>query len=100
MNLTEADVILAIRYGVRIPIQASAAGRRKYGKRGKGLAPKGRRPALPKSCQNTSNTSNRYILPIRKEPKGKRPHNLTANICWPAECWQMVMLLCRTDNFY
>ena len=38
-----------IPYGVRIPIQPSAAGRQKYGKREKGTAPKGCQPALSKA---------------------------------------------------
>ena len=68
-----------LRRGPRIPIQATAAGRRKYGGRGKGVAPKGRRSI---HCTSKPPTAlvNRHVMQVRREPKGKRPHNLAANI--------------------
>ena len=72
-----------LRRGPRIPIQATAAGRRKYGSRGKSAAPKGRPSMHCTSKPNTSST-NRHMMPVRREPKGKRPHSLAANI----RAWQ------------
>jgi len=60
-------------------IQATAAGRRKYGSRGKSAAPKGY-PPIHCIKKPTSLAANRHLIPVRREPKGKRPHNLTANI--------------------
>ena len=39
----------------------------------------------PEDCSkpNTSST-NRHMMPVRREPKGKRPHSLAANI----RAWQ------------
>ena len=51
----------------------------KVWKKREGPAPKGRRPAVSKA--RCLSTFNRYIMTIIKEPKGKRLHNLAANIC-------------------
>jgi len=68
-----------LRRGPRIPIQATAAGRRKYGSRGKSVAPKGH-PPIHCTKKPTSLAANHPVTPVRREPKGKRPLNLTANI--------------------
>ncbi|XP_065889230.1 uncharacterized protein [Dysidea avara] len=77
----------SIRYGIRIPIQASAAGRRKYGTRGKQPASKGR-PSKNQRRLVPRKQCSRYMMTIRKEPKGKRQHNLSnaihvrVTLCW------------------
>ena len=69
-----------LRHGPRIPIQATAAGRRKRGvSRGKGKIPAGR-PAKAQTGCKLKAIITRYFLPVRKEPKGKRPHSLSLNI--------------------
>ena len=68
-----------LRRGPRIPIQATAAGRRKYGSRGKSAAPKVR-PSMHCTSKPNTNSTNRHMMPVRREPKGKRPHSLAANI--------------------
>ena len=68
-----------LRRGPRIPIQATAAGRRKYGSRGKSAAPKGR-PSIHCTSKPNTSSAHRHMMPVRREPKGKRPHSLAANI--------------------
>lgn len=69
----------SVRHGIRIPIQASAAGRRKYGTRGKGPSSKGR-PSKYQRRLIPRKPCSRYTMTIRKEPKGKRHHNLSKAI--------------------
>ena len=68
-----------LRRGPRIPIQATAAGRRKYGSRGKSAAPKGR-PSIHYTSKPNTSSAHRHMMPVRREPKGKKPHSLAANI--------------------
>ncbi len=68
----------SIRRGRRIPVQATASGRRKYGSRGKAPSTAGR-PLSTKQKENIPSSS-RYQLPLRKEAKGKRPHNLARSV--------------------
>ena len=66
-----------LRHGPRIPIQATAAGRRKRGvSRGKAKIPAGR-PIRAQTGSKSKAVITRYFLPTRKEPKGKYPHNLS-----------------------
>ena len=66
-----------LRRGHKIPIQATAAGRRKRGvSRGKGKIPAGR-PVKVQTGSKSKAMITRYFLPVRKAPKGKRPHNLS-----------------------
>ena len=67
-----------LRRGPRIPIQATAAGRRKTGTRGKGAIPKGR--PVTAAQKATRPWESRHCMPVRRKPKGKRPHNLTESI--------------------
>ena len=69
-----------LRRGYRIPVQATAASRRRKGtSRGKGMVTSGR--PLKSSCIKTKeNDPNRYNIPTRRERKGKRPHNLSLNV--------------------
>ena len=67
-----------LRRGPRIPIQATAAGRRKTGTRGKGAIPKGR--PVTAAQKATTPRESRHCMPVRRKPKGKRPHNLTESI--------------------
>ena len=76
-----------IRHGKRIPIQATAAGRRKRGKsRGKGKAVAGRPVAgaasshLSQSQAQQAAGPSRHCMPIRNPAKGKRLHSLSKNI--------------------
>ena len=71
-----------VRHGRRIPVQATAAGRRRKGlSRGKAKVtpgkPLGKQKGQPpaKMVQES-----RYILPTRREPKGKRKHSLKLSI--------------------
>ena len=68
-----------VRRGRRIPVQATASGRRKLGTKGKAPAPSGR-PATLASHKENMKRNPRYELPIRRKPKGKRLHNLSLNI--------------------
>ena len=69
-----------LRKGYRIPVQATAAGRRRKGiSRGKGTVTSGR-PPKPNCTAGKENDINRYNVPTRREPKGKRPHNFSANV--------------------
>ena len=68
-----------IRRGRRIPVEATASGRRKYGSKGKASAIGGR-PPIGKNKENKQSLVSRYQLPIRSEPKGKRPHNLRLSV--------------------
>lgn len=68
-----------IRRGRRIPVQATASGRRKYGSKGKAPASAGRPPSN-KQKENAAPATSRYKLPLRKEAKGKRPHNLALSV--------------------
>ena len=69
-----------LRRGYRIPVQATAAGRRRRGtSRGKGAVTPGR-PLKSSSADTKENDINRYNMPTRREPKGKRPHNFSANV--------------------
>ena len=69
----------AIRRGRRIPVQATASGRRKTGSKGKAPAPAGRSP-IAKLGGKLNSTSSRYDIPLRNPSKGKRPHNLAVSI--------------------
>lgn len=72
-----------IRFGKRIAVQATAAGRRKKGKtKGNGKEIAGRPLKCLKNLSNvpSSSTDSRYCMPTRKEPKGKRLHSLIKNI--------------------
>ena len=65
-----------LHHGKRITIQATAAGRRRKGvKKGKAPVVSGR-PAVSQSV----NIADKHCMPVRNEPKGKRLHNLSANI--------------------
>jgi len=67
-----------MRYGKRIAVQATAAGRRKQGKtRGKGKEIAGR---PHKRLQDDPSQQSKYQMPTRKEPKGRRGHSLNKNI--------------------
>ena len=66
------------RRGPRIPIQATAAGRRKTGAREKATIPKGR--PVTAAQKVTRPQESRHCMPVRRKPKGKRPHNLTESI--------------------
>ena len=69
-----------IRRGRRIPVQVTAAGRRKgTGKKGKAPIPAGRPPTGKNPLVPVHNLS-RYHLPIRNKPKGKRLHSLVTNV--------------------
>ena len=67
-----------VRKGRRIPVQATAAGRRKYGSRGKACCVVGRPPA--KKQKLNLKQAARFKLPSRHKAKGKRPHNLASNV--------------------
>ena len=70
-----------IRRGRRIPVQATASGRRKHGTKGKAPIPSGRRvKSVAINKENKMPAVSRFELPIRREPKGKRPHSLSLNI--------------------
>jgi len=72
-----------MRYGKRIAVQATAAGRRKQGKtRGKGKEIAGRplKRLQDFPSQQSNYTCSRYQMPTRKEPKGRRVHSLNKNI--------------------
>ena len=69
----------SIRRGRRIPVQATAAGRRKYGSKGKAPSTVGRPPAN-KQKENLVPASSRFTLPLRNKAKGKRPHNLALSV--------------------
>ena len=65
-----------LRRGKRITIQVTDAGRcRKGVKKGKAPAIPGR----PAGSQSVNNTD-KHSMHVRNEPKGKRLHNLSANI--------------------
>ena len=69
-----------LRRGYRIPVQATAAGRRQKGTpRGKGTVTSGR-PLKLNCTGGKENDTNRYNMPSRREPKGKRPHNFSVNV--------------------
>ena len=68
-----------IQRGRWIPVQATASGRRKYGSEWKAYAAADRPPA-GKNKENERLSDSRYHLPIRSEPKGKRPHNLRLSV--------------------
>ena len=70
-----------LRHGKRIPVQATAAGRRKYGSKGKGRAYIGRPPTNSSNLKRNS-THSRYVLPMRRKNKNdrKRPHSLKLSI--------------------
>ena len=67
------------RYGRRIAVQATAAGRRKGKSRGKSRATPGKIVKTATVSIKESNTS-RYHLPTRKLPKRRRPHSLKTSI--------------------
>ena len=69
-----------LRRGYRIPVQATAAGRRRKGTpRGKGTVTSGR-PLKLHCTGGKENDTNRYNMPTRREPKGKRPNNFSVNV--------------------
>lgn len=69
-----------LRHGKRIPVQSTAAGRRRKGiTRGKAKIPAGR-PVGTHNHKEKRAEEDRYHLPTRKPPKGKRPHNLSRSI--------------------
>ena len=68
-----------IRRGRRIPVQATASGRRKYGSKGKAPAPPGRK-LKNKVKERPQPSQTRFILPIRNKAKGKRRHDLALSI--------------------
>lgn len=74
-----------LRYGKRIGVQATAAGRRRKGiSRGKARSTSGR----PKASSGSSfqprsqpvRDLSRFCMPMRNRPKGKRLHSLSENI--------------------
>ena len=67
-----------VRRGRHIPVQATASGRRKHGTKGKGPVPSGRPAKLATNKENLMST--RYQLPIRRQTKGKRLHNISFNV--------------------
>jgi len=69
-----------LRRGKRIPIQVTAAGRRKGKFRGKAPAVPGRPPkGLTHTTTSTEPSRYNFML-TRRPPKGKRQHNLALNI--------------------
>ena len=73
-----------LRSGPRIPIQATAAGRWNYTRH------------FQRTVCSTKRTffhTLYLMLPVRREPKSKRPHILAANSysCWATECWKVVV---------
>ena len=80
-----------LRRGPRIPIQATAAGRRKTGTRGKATIPKGQLVTAAQKVKRLRES--RHCMPVRRKPKGKRPHNLTESINkgQHAECRKVVI---------
>lgn len=69
-----------IRRGRRIPVQATASGRRKYSTKGKAPAPPERPAKLAGNKENKIPALSRYELPSRRVLKGKRPHHLAFSI--------------------
>ena len=72
-----------MRYGKRIAVQATAAGRRKQGKtkgKGKEIAGRPLKRLQDFPSQQSNYTCSRYQMPTRKEPKGRRVHSLNKNI--------------------
>ena len=51
----------------------------KYGSRGKSAAPKGC-PSIHCTSKPNTSSANWHVMPVRREPKGKKPHSLVANI--------------------
>ena len=73
-----------LRHGRRIAVQATAAGRRRKDlSRGKARVTPGKPLGLlkgqPPAKKPLANDS-RYVLPTRREPKGKRKHSLKLSI--------------------
>ena len=66
--------------GRRIPVQAAATGRRKYGSKGKSPATAAERPLYTKQKRHVMFVSSYYNLLCQHQPKGKRPHNLALNV--------------------
>ena len=71
-----------LRHGRRIAVQATAAGRRRKDlSRGKAKATPGKPLGLLKGQPPAKKQlDSRYILPTRREPKGKRKHSLKLSI--------------------
>ena len=71
-----------LRHGRRIAVQATAAGRRRKDlSRGKAKATPGKPLGLLKGQPPVKKQlDSRYILPTRREPKGKRKHSLKLSI--------------------
>ena len=69
-----------IRRGRRIPVQATASGRRKRNLKGKAPASSGRPMKSVAGKENKSIVPSRYELPLRREAKGKRCHNLALSL--------------------
>ena len=68
-----------IRHGRRIAVQATAAGRRRRGiARGSARAIPGKPAGGSAGLYNKENS--RYILPTRRQSKGKRPHSLNLSV--------------------
>ena len=69
-----------LRRGYRIPVQATAAGRRRKGTTGgKGTVTSGR-PLKVNCTGGKENDINRYNMPTRREPKGKCTHSFSVNV--------------------
>lgn len=65
------------RRGQRIPIGAKAASRRRSGvSKGKAKIPSGR----PKGAKIACFPKSKYVMKLRRQPKGKRPHALHLSI--------------------
>lgn len=82
--ISRTNVRNNLRHGKRIAVQATSAGRRRGGSlRGKARVPSGR-PATSSTSLTQSSSScrsvDRYLLPVKKQPKGKRVHSLSKNI--------------------